>query len=282
MSRNSQNDVDARYTNIEAAPAILGNGLGLELFGHRFGGCPKVAAHNFKSFPRWRNLNHFDQVVSISFADGMKYEDISKLIVFAAHNVFKCDPDPQVYLLLHCIRSYMEFNTYASLEVHTKGTIRDGRNMLLELTELMDIYIKDTADLSEKSWNFPKMHLSAHLFNDMEAKGVTRNYNTKPNEKMHSPLKDAYQDHTNFKNFAEQILQYNHDSLVAEYICSKMECLDVQNLGSSVMPDPLEADSDGLESTEPTDIQHFSIGSQQATKSFADIKAANTGDTAFD
>lgn len=147
------------------------------------------------------------------------------------------------------------------------------------------------------------MHLSAHLFDDIEAKGVTRNYNTKPNEKMHGPLKDAYQDRTNFKNFAEQvmhqllryivnrvlieqhvfkILRYNHDSLVAEYIRSKMECLDAQNLGSSIMPDPLEADSDGLESTEPTDVQHFSLGSQQATKSFADIEAANAGDAAFD
>lgn len=147
------------------------------------------------------------------------------------------------------------------------------------------------------------MHLSAHLFDDIEAKGVTRNYNTKPNEKMHGPLKDAYQDRTNFKNFAEQvmhqllryivnrvlieqhvfkILRYNHDSLVAEYIRSKMECLDEQNLGSSIVPDPLEADSDGLESTEPTDVQHFSLGSQQATKSFADIEAANAGDAAFD
>ncbi|KAG1756658.1 uncharacterized protein EDB91DRAFT_1233427 [Suillus paluster] len=194
----------------------------------------------FESFLCWRNLNHFNQVVSISFSDGMKYEDISKLIVFAAHNVFKRDLDSQAYLLLCCIQSYVEFNTYASLEVHTKDTIRDGRNTLLELTELMDIYIKDTADLSEKSWNFPKMHLSAHLFDDIEAKGVTQNYNMKPNEKMHGPLKDTYQDCTNFKNFAEQILQYNHDGLVAEYICSKMECLDAQNLGSLVVPDPSE------------------------------------------
>ncbi|KAG1730407.1 uncharacterized protein EDB91DRAFT_1085462 [Suillus paluster] len=138
-------------------------------------------------------------VVSISFSDGMKYEDISKLIVFAAHNVFKRDLDPQAYLLLHCIRSYVEFNTYALLEVHTEDMIRDGRNTLLELTELMD-----------------------------------------------------------------------------EYIHSKMECLDAQNLGSLVVPDPSEVDSDGLESTdEPTDIQHFSLGSQQATKSFVDIEATN-------
>ncbi|KAG2126460.1 hypothetical protein BD769DRAFT_1652763 [Suillus cothurnatus] len=222
---------------------------------------------SFESFPRWRNLNHFDQVVSVSFSDGTKYEDISKLIVFTAHNVFQRDVDPHVYLLLRCIRSYVELNMYASLEVHTEDTIRDGRNTLSKFAELMDVY---TADLSEKSWNFPKIHLSAHLFDDIEAKGVTRNYNMKPNEKMHGPLKDAYQDRTNFKNFAEQILRYNHDSLIAEYIRSKVDCLDTQNLSLSDLPDLSEADE--LELTESTDTQHFSLGSWQATKSFADIE----------
>lgn len=47
--------------------------------------------------------------------------------------------------------------------------------------------------------------MTTHLFDDIEAKGVTRNYNTKPNEQMHGPLKDSYQQRTNFKNFAEQV-----------------------------------------------------------------------------
>ncbi|KAG1726527.1 uncharacterized protein EDB91DRAFT_1239637 [Suillus paluster] len=229
--------------------------------------------HLFKSFPHWRNLNHFDQVVSISFSDGMKYEDISKLIVFAAHNVFQRDVDPHVYLLLRCIRSYVELNTYASLEVHTKDTIRDGQNTLSKFAELMDVY---TADLSEKSWNFLKIHLSAHLFDDIEVKGVTRNYNMKPNEKMHGPLKDAYQDRTNFKNFAEQVIHY----LIAEYIRSKVDCLDTQNLSLSDLPDPSEADE--LEPTKPINMQHFSLGLQQAMKSFTDIEVAHIGNPPFD
>lgn len=44
-----------------------------------------------------------------------------------------------------------------------------------------------------------------HLFQDIRAKGVTRNYNTKPNEKMHSPLKKAYRTRTNFKDVANQV-----------------------------------------------------------------------------
>ncbi|KAG1730396.1 uncharacterized protein EDB91DRAFT_1239095 [Suillus paluster] len=145
----------------------------------------------------------------------------------------------------------------------------------LELTELMDKYIEDTAEISEKSWNFPKKHLSAHLFDDIEVKGVSQNYSTKPNEKMHGPLKDAYQDRTNFKNFAEQV----------KYIRNKLDHLDTQNFSmsnSEDQPDTALQETDEVESTEPTDAQHFSLGSKQAAISFADIKAGSAGNPAFD
>ena len=35
-----------------------------------------------------------------------------------------------------------------------------------------------------KSWDFPKIHSQQHLFNDIVAKGVTHNYNTKTNESL--------------------------------------------------------------------------------------------------
>jgi hypothetical protein len=53
-----------------------------------------------------------------------------------------------------------------------------------------------------KTWDFPKAHTHQHLFRDIMMKGVTRNYNTKPGEKMNGPLKKFYQNHTNFKNVA--------------------------------------------------------------------------------
>ncbi|KAK0218429.1 hypothetical protein EDD85DRAFT_797559 [Armillaria nabsnona] len=55
-----------------------------------------------------------------------------------------------------------------------------------------------------KSWNFPKVHSHQHMVNNILEKGVMLNYNMKPNEKMHGPLKDAYQMRTNFKDVAEQ------------------------------------------------------------------------------
>jgi hypothetical protein len=57
-----------------------------------------------------------------------------------------------------------------------------------------------------KSWNFPKIHLRKHLSRDIREKGVTRNYNTKPNEKMHGPIRKIYQHRTNFKDVADQVL----------------------------------------------------------------------------
>ena len=57
---------------------------------------------------------------------------------------------------------------------------------------------------ADKNWNFIKLHYLTHAF-DVETKGVTRNYNTKPNKKLHGPLKNAYQDCTNFKNVTLQM-----------------------------------------------------------------------------
>lgn len=64
----------------------------------------------------------------------------------------------------------------------------------------------EEARRSTKNWNFPKLHALQHAFDDIEAKGASRNYNTKPNEKMHGPLKKAYQLRTNFKDVASQAI----------------------------------------------------------------------------
>ena len=62
-----------------------------------------------------------------------------------------------------------------------------------------------TAATSDKNWDFPKIHMLSHLFDDIMNKGVTRNYNTQPNEQMHGSLKDSYDLRTNFKNVAAQV-----------------------------------------------------------------------------
>jgi len=186
--------------------------------------------------PCWRNLNHFSSITTTSFTDGSKYEDISKvcrfvylldplkvwpyvvqIALFVLHNILV---DSRGFLLLQCLCSYLELDMYASLEVHTTHTLADGQAELKNFSNLMKVrflfinylylyffllWQKYVDEYGEKEWDFPKLHTHQHLFDDIENKGVTQNYNTKPNEKMHSPLKTAYKLHTNFKNVAGQV-----------------------------------------------------------------------------
>jgi len=52
----------------------------------------------------------------------------------------------------------------------------------------------------------------AHVFDDILAKGATRNANTQVNEQMHGPLKDSYEGRINFKDIAGQVSTVNVNS----------------------------------------------------------------------
>ncbi|KAG1818101.1 uncharacterized protein BJ212DRAFT_1446567 [Suillus subaureus] len=166
----------------------------------------KINVH-FDSMPRWCNINHFNHVMDISFSDSSKYEDISKLIVFAAHDVIDQGTHALPYLLLQCIHEYVNINMYAALEVHTLETIAMGRLAIMEFTQLLD-------------------HAYAHLFDDIKVKGATQNTNTKPNEKCHGPIRWIYLWWMNFKNIAEQVLCLDHCFLIAHSICLDIEDYD--------------------------------------------------------
>ena len=71
------------------------------------------------------------------------------------------------------------------------------------------------------------MELKAGLtFDDIRNKGVTRNYNTKTNEKLHGPIKDSYHLRTNFKNVANQILKADHICFISLLIRSYIDDFD--------------------------------------------------------
>ncbi|KAK0501981.1 hypothetical protein EDD18DRAFT_1100476 [Armillaria luteobubalina] len=97
---------------------------------------------------------------------------------------------------------------YASMDVHTEKSIEEGRHVMDIFDARLKAYVRATDSKGfEKptTWKILKVHTQQHLFDDIIAKGVTKNYNTKPNECMHSPLKKAYQIQTKFKDVAEQI-----------------------------------------------------------------------------
>ncbi|KAI0258015.1 hypothetical protein BC834DRAFT_975858 [Gloeopeniophorella convolvens] len=108
----------------------------------------------------------------------------------------------------------------------------EGFEEFLTFSRLMEEYIKLTKNTTQKeedkpkNWAFPKMHALIHSFDDIRAKGVSRNYNTKPNEKMHGPLKKAYLFRTNFKDVAPQILAVEHYSLVSLTIRADIDSLE--------------------------------------------------------
>ncbi|KAK0207409.1 hypothetical protein IW262DRAFT_1469507 [Armillaria fumosa] len=182
-----------------------------------------------EAFPSWKDLYHFKQgFMNVTFTNGRKYEALSKQLIFIVHAIFMAANDHVGYILLRALRVYMELDVYASLTLHTSDSLRDGRARIPILASLIEEYEKAVHDKDEatrqaainadktpkekkvKSWNFPKAHSHQHLFDNIEAKGVTLNYNTKPNESMHGSFKESYQRHTNFKNVDEQILRVDN------------------------------------------------------------------------
>ncbi|PBK82761.1 hypothetical protein ARMGADRAFT_946079 [Armillaria gallica] len=110
------------------------------------------------------------------------------------------------YHLLKCVRSYIELRMYAGFNLHTERSIQAIRDELLKFSTLIRYeQLTQSVNPGAKSWNFPKIHSHQHMVNDILEKGVTLNYNMKPNEKMHGLLKDTYQMRTNFKDVAEQV-----------------------------------------------------------------------------
>jgi hypothetical protein len=59
-----------------------------------------------------------------------------------------------------------------------------------------------------------------HFFDNILAKGVTRNYNTKVNEKMHGPLRAIYLRWTNFRDVAPQVCT------TTSLLCLMVGCAD--------------------------------------------------------
>ncbi|KAG1899551.1 uncharacterized protein F5891DRAFT_981076 [Suillus fuscotomentosus] len=178
--------------------------------------------NNYKAFPWWRNLKHLAQVMSISFSDSSVYEDISQMVIYAAHTIITED---------ECQHAVKVFSMY------------------------LQQYITKMADNSDKNWNFPKLHMSVHIFDDIEAKGATHNYNTKPNEKMHGSLKDSYLMHTNFRDVAPQLQDIE-------------DALDEDNF---VVDDLVVLN----------DSPHVKLGSRQAPQTFESAENTHKDDGAF-
>ncbi|KAI5899758.1 uncharacterized protein SCHCODRAFT_02682721 [Schizophyllum commune H4-8] len=179
--------------------------------------------------PSWRGLTHFESVMNIAFNDGTKYADMLKQFVFAAHVVLTPESSPAGYRLLCAIARYVLVYMFMTLDVNTDRRVAKGRECLAKFEEAIQAYIKyvEHDDVyGDKTWNFPKIHQHAHVFDDIEAKGAARNFGTKPFEKMHGRLRKIYKNQTNFKNFEEQIVRIRHRQYMAQDVQEQLERLD--------------------------------------------------------
>ncbi|KAG2142988.1 hypothetical protein DEU56DRAFT_870535 [Suillus clintonianus] len=221
---------------------------------------------NMDALPRWPNLRHFVHVIKIDFSDGSVHEDISRMIIFAAQNILTPTESENGYLLLRCICLFVEFDIYASLEVHTEDTIATRRETLCKFVVLLDEYITKSVPETGKNWNFPKKHSNAHVFDDILAKGTTQNYNTKPSKKMHGPLRAIY---------LRFILCYDHWLFTLTSMRSKLDDLDEYIREKAVNPEEAE---------EPQAVAltaHTHLGLKRGDLPFSQIEQEHATDRAF-
>ncbi|KAI6005208.1 hypothetical protein F5J12DRAFT_905944 [Pisolithus orientalis] len=218
------------------------------------------------------------EALSVSYTDGQKFEDLSKITIFTCHDIFPHETEKDSYLLLHCLHAYIEFDIYTMLKLHMTHTLAAGQEALATFNSLIQKYAEKMQHTG-KNWNFPKNHTCMHMFNDIEAKGVTHNFNTNPNEKMHGPLKEAYQQQTNFKDIAQQILNVDHLRLVLEHIHGRITEYDAYRLtGKPTNLDNLEAITDKPEE----EFFHVKFGSEvKEPLTFKDIEKKSVTNNAF-
>ncbi|KAF9565919.1 hypothetical protein CPC08DRAFT_629091 [Agrocybe pediades] len=202
-----------------------------------------------KNMPRWPGLNHYDALSKTGeFADGTKFEDLSKVIIHASLHMYSEERCKEGFALLRLIQSYLDLDMFSSLTMQTEATILRGREALRTFQERLHDYIKLQVR-PDKQWDFPKLHTHQHMFDDILSKGVTRNFNTKPNEKLNGPLKKFYRNHTNFKNVASQVLRVNEMDLVANIIRSEITSYDKlqEEIKAKTSSRVRSSDSDALE-----------------------------------
>ncbi|THU80412.1 hypothetical protein K435DRAFT_695754, partial [Dendrothele bispora CBS 962.96] len=217
----------------------------------------------FDEMPPWRGLNHFSTITNMTFNDGSKHHDISKIFLFAAYDAF--GDHRAAFQLLRCLRAYLNMTMYGNLQLQTEATMHVGEEAVLKFSALISKYKSLCPD---KSWNFPKMHYHSHWFEDIKEKGVSLNYSTKPNEKMHGPLRKIYHGRTNFKNVSEQILWVEHQFMVSTVIRSQIDILDDYTAG--MLEDELQS-AVAVQSS-GSGKASFYLGSCQPPMNFSDLE----------
>lgn len=137
---------------------------------------------------------------------------------------------PEGFRILRVICSYLQLDSLIGLDVHTEQTLAmlDAEflvfdaalkviispfiesSLLTRSQDYVECAMTSTVEDLKTDWNFPKTHLWTHARRDITRKGAARNYSTRPNEKLHGPLKTAYALCSNGKDVAKQVRTFVH------------------------------------------------------------------------
>ncbi|KAF8136183.1 hypothetical protein EV363DRAFT_1395325 [Boletus edulis] len=213
-------------------------------------------------FPRWQKLMHFKAVTNIHFTDGNQFLDIAKQVLFTTQNT---------------IAAYLQYHMYLSLEVQTETTIAAVEEQLLKFQQVLGARENLT-----KNWNFPKSHLAKHVPEDIRQKGAVRNFSTRPNEKQHGPIRQAYLRQTNRKEASKQIwnlAKLDQRTVVCEMIRSRIVHLDEQRHNATLRLSTLE-DAEG-ELDEMPAVGHTHLGSPQKPTTLDAVEQEKSSNQAF-
>ncbi|KAF7290198.1 hypothetical protein MIND_01333200 [Mycena indigotica] len=233
----------------------------------------------FDALPRWRNLNHFSSVSNIAFNDGGKHCDIAKMTLYAAHNLLP--GDRRFQLLLRCIRSFVVIDTYLALKIQTANTIQQGREEVKRFGRLIQEYSQACIGTEfAKNWNFPKIHLLLHAFDDIIRKGASRNFSTNIDESMHGPIRDAYLNLTNKKNVGPQILKFVHRSTVATLIREQIDDID-ESVALSKRKEDVSKDGNNCNVADSEQVGNSEIGGKRDKVSFLSLETKMAQDAGF-
>ncbi|KAI6001113.1 hypothetical protein F5J12DRAFT_723743, partial [Pisolithus orientalis] len=141
---------------------------------------------------------------------------------YAALNILTNDVSCEGYQLLWMLHSYLELDSLIGLDMHTDRTLE-----LIEREQLVfgsELKVHDISLLTpQNGLEFSKGPSLETCHVDIQNKGAAHNYSTQPNEKMHGSLKDAYQDCSNGKDVAIQVLHVDHHHLAMKLIRNQVD-----------------------------------------------------------
>ncbi|KAG2144311.1 hypothetical protein DEU56DRAFT_870425 [Suillus clintonianus] len=224
-----------------------------------------------EEFPQWRHLTHFMTVIHVTFTDGNKKRDLVMQVFYAALSVLTRRASSEGYCLLRVICSYLQLDSLIGLDVHTEQTLAMLDAEFLAFDAALKDYVEYATTSSieglKTDWNFPKAHIWIHARRDITRKGAARNFSTRPNEKLHGPLKTAYLHRSNGKDVAKQILHVDHHKCASLLLRGRVDTLDeqrrLQALGESADEDDIgHIAFDG----------HIKLGSPQNCSTIQDIE----------